>query len=74
MPTDCPGIPARLAAVHERVAEAARAAGRDPHEVRVLLATKTQEPAVVVEAVAAALDLAWHRLSPADEVVDAAAR
>jgi len=58
MPTDRPGIPARLAAVHDRVADAARAAGRDPREVRVLLATKTQDAEAVLTAVRAALDLA----------------
>ncbi|MFD6178749.1 MULTISPECIES: YggS family pyridoxal phosphate-dependent enzyme [unclassified Isoptericola] len=58
MPTDRPGIPARLAAVHDRAAAAARAAGRDPREVRVLLATKTQDAATVLEAVRAAVDLA----------------
>ncbi|HUX70689.1 MAG TPA: YggS family pyridoxal phosphate-dependent enzyme [Cellulomonadaceae bacterium] len=36
------GIADRLAAVRVRVAESARAAGRDPGSVRVLLATKTQ--------------------------------
>ena len=58
MPTECPGIPARLAAVHDRVAAAARAAGRDPREVRVLLATKTQDAETVLAGVRAALDLA----------------
>ncbi|MCA5894805.1 YggS family pyridoxal phosphate-dependent enzyme [Isoptericola sp. NEAU-Y5] len=58
MPTAPPGIPARLAAIRARVADAARAAGRDPREVRVLLATKTQDPGTVVEAVTAALELA----------------
>lgn len=38
---------ARLSAVRERVDRAARAAGRDPGEVRVLLATKTVPAAVV---------------------------
>lgn len=58
MPTECPGIPARLAAVHDRVAAAAAAAGRDPREVRVLLATKTQDAETVLSGVRAALDLA----------------
>ena len=58
MPTDRPGIPARLAAVHDRVAAAARAAGRDPREVRVLLATKTQDAETVLAGVRAPLDLA----------------
>jgi PLP dependent protein len=45
-------LAARLAAVRARVAVAAAAAGRDPHDVRILLATKTM-PA---ETVALALD------------------
>lgn len=48
----------RLSAVRYRVADAARAAGRDPAEVRVLLATKTQDAATVADAVTAALELA----------------
>ena len=43
-------LAARLATVRARVADAARTAGRDPAEVSVLLATKTQ-PAQVVRAV-----------------------
>ncbi|WP_233404778.1 YggS family pyridoxal phosphate-dependent enzyme [Actinotalea solisilvae] len=46
-----------LAALRERVADAARAAGRDPDEVRVLLATKTMPVDVVREAVLAGADL-----------------
>ncbi|GAA1740989.1 YggS family pyridoxal phosphate-dependent enzyme [Isoptericola hypogeus] len=53
-----PGIRARLAAVHDRVAAAAEAAGRDAGEVRVLLATKTQDAATALAGVEAALDLA----------------
>jgi pyridoxal phosphate enzyme (YggS family) len=44
----------RLAAVRSRADAAARAAGRAPHEVRVLLATKTQDAATVLDAVSAA--------------------
>lgn len=58
MPTQGSGIPARLAAVHGRVDAAARAAGRDPGEVRVLLATKTQDAETVLAGVRAAADLA----------------
>lgn len=58
MPTQGSGIPARLAAVHARVDAAARAAGRDPGEVRVLLATKTQDAETVLAGVRAAADLA----------------
>jgi len=49
-------LPARLAAVHARIAAAARIAGRDPGAVR-LLAVSKQQP---VAAVAAAAD-AGHR-------------
>lgn len=44
----------RISAVLARVESAARAAGRNPDEVRVLLATKTQDAATVLEAVEAA--------------------
>lgn len=47
----------RLAVVRERIAAAAVAAGRDPGEVRLLVATKTQTPQAVLEAVAAGVDL-----------------
>ncbi|WP_182111573.1 MULTISPECIES: YggS family pyridoxal phosphate-dependent enzyme [unclassified Actinotalea] len=47
----------RLAVVRDRVADAARAAGRDPADVRVLLATKTMPADVVREAVLAGADL-----------------
>ena len=57
MPTTT-GIAARLAAVRRRVDDASTAAGRTPGEVRVLLATKTQDVATVREAVLAASDLA----------------
>jgi pyridoxal phosphate enzyme (YggS family) len=52
------GIASRLAAVRRRVDDAATAAGRAPADVRVLLATKTQDAATVREAVLAASDLA----------------
>jgi len=54
MPQDLPGLAARIAAVRSRIDDAAAAAGRDPREVRLLLATKTQDAATVLEAVAAA--------------------
>ncbi len=57
MPTST-GIASRLAAARERVDAAATAAGRDPADVRILLATKTQDVATVREAVAAAAELA----------------
>jgi PLP dependent protein len=55
MPTST-GIASRLAAVRERVDDAATAAGRDPADVRILLAIKTQAGATVREAVAAAAE------------------
>lgn len=47
------GLAARLATVRARVATAASAAGRDPADVRVLLATKTQAAELVLAALAA---------------------
>jgi pyridoxal phosphate enzyme (YggS family) len=46
-------IAARLAAVRERVARAARRAARDPATVRLVLASKTQTPAAIRAAYAA---------------------
>lgn len=53
MPTSSADLPERLAAVRRRIADAAAAAGRDPAEVRLLLATKTLPDDVVRAAVAA---------------------
>ncbi|WP_275003147.1 YggS family pyridoxal phosphate-dependent enzyme [Promicromonospora iranensis] len=50
-------VAARLAVVRDRIATAAVAAGRDPHEVRLLVATKTQTPEAVLEALTAGVDL-----------------
>lgn len=47
----------RLAAARARLDEAARSAGRDPADVRLLLATKTMSTAVVRAAVAAGATL-----------------
>ena len=47
----------RLATVRGRIAAAAVAAGRDPGEVRLLVATKTQTPDAVLEALAEGVDL-----------------
>jgi pyridoxal phosphate enzyme (YggS family) len=47
----------RLAVVRGRIAAAADAAGREPGEVRLLVATKTQKPDAVLEALAAGVDL-----------------
>lgn len=50
-------VTARLAVVRDRIAAAADAAGRDPAEVRLLVATKTQTAEAVLEALAAGVDL-----------------
>jgi pyridoxal phosphate enzyme (YggS family) len=47
----------RFAAMRRSVADAAVAAGRDPAEVRILLATKTVEPARIIAAINAGADL-----------------
>jgi pyridoxal phosphate enzyme (YggS family) len=57
---DLPGsgsVAGRLAVVRGRVAAAVAAAGRDPGEVRLLVATKTQRPDAVLEALAEGVDL-----------------
>ena len=46
-------VAARLTAVRRRIAAAADAAGRDPHDVRLLLASKTMSADVVAAALAA---------------------
>lgn len=50
-------LPARLAAVRDRVDAAARSAGRRPADVAVLLATKTRTPATIAAAVRAGFTL-----------------
>ena len=52
-----PSVAERLALVRGRIAAAAVAAGRDPGEVRLLVATKTQTPDAVLEALAEGADL-----------------
>ncbi|MGO1317260.1 MAG: YggS family pyridoxal phosphate-dependent enzyme [Cellulomonadaceae bacterium] len=47
----------RIAAARERIARASDAVGRDPGDVRLLLATKTMPADVVLEAVRAGADL-----------------
>lgn len=73
------GIPtqlaARLADVRGRVRAAAQAAGRDPADVRILLATKTMPPAVIREAFAAGGTLIGENrvqevVAKADELAD----
>jgi pyridoxal phosphate enzyme (YggS family) len=55
MPDAFADFPARLAAVHARVAAACRAAGRDPAEVEILPVTKTHPPAAAEAAARAGL-------------------
>ncbi|GAB3165457.1 YggS family pyridoxal phosphate-dependent enzyme [Myceligenerans halotolerans] len=55
MPTSA--ITDRLAAVRSRIDDAARAAGRDPGEVRLLVATKTRDADAVLAAIDAGVDL-----------------
>lgn len=50
-------VAARVARVRDRVAAAARGAGRDVHDVRLLVATKTQPVEAVRAVVAAGVDL-----------------
>lgn len=59
-------IAERLARVQERVAAAARAAGRDPASVTLVAVSKTQPPEVVAAAIAAgARDLGENRVQEA---------
>jgi pyridoxal phosphate enzyme (YggS family) len=51
----------RVLAARARLDAAATAAGRDPASVRMMLATKTQDAATVLDAVAAATELAAAR-------------
>ncbi|RPF25687.1 YggS family pyridoxal phosphate-dependent enzyme [Georgenia muralis] len=53
-------LPARLAAVRDRIAGACAAAGRDPGEVRLLLAVKTQPVSAILAALGAGADLLGH--------------
>lgn len=50
------GIPAALASIRARIAEACARSGRDPGDVRVLAVTKTHPSAAVREAIAAGVD------------------
>lgn len=56
-PEDAELIRERLAAVQRRVESATRAAGRDPGDVRLLLATKTVPPEKIRVAIEAGADL-----------------
>ena len=46
-------IRSNLQRIHEQIRQAAEAAGRDPHDVRLMLATKTQSVETLREALAA---------------------
>ena len=48
-------LQSRIAAVHERIAAAARRAGRDPAEVTLVAVSKTHSPEEVAAAYAAGL-------------------
>jgi uncharacterized pyridoxal phosphate-containing UPF0001 family protein len=63
-------IAARLAAVHERLAAAARRAGRSPEEITLVGVTKTQPPEAVSEGLAAGLrDFGENRVQEAEEKI-----
>ncbi|MBK9710184.1 MAG: YggS family pyridoxal phosphate-dependent enzyme [Kouleothrix sp.] len=65
-------IAARIDAVQERIAAAARRAGRAPEEVRLVGVTKTQPPEAVAEAIAAGLrDLGENRVQEAEPKIAA---
>ncbi|MFL5804197.1 MAG: YggS family pyridoxal phosphate enzyme [Roseiflexaceae bacterium] len=67
-------IAARLAAVHERLAAAARHAARPPEEITLVGVTKTQPPQAVSEALAAGLrDFGENRVQEAEEKITALA-
>ncbi|WP_324652907.1 YggS family pyridoxal phosphate-dependent enzyme [Georgenia sp. H159] len=59
-----------LAAVRDRVAAAARVVGRDPREVRLLLAVKAQPAHLVRQAIGAGAELLGH--NRAQELVETA--
>lgn len=59
-------IPGAIAQIRERIAAAARRAGRDPAEVTLIAVTKTHPPELAAEAVAAGvLDLGENRVQEA---------
>jgi pyridoxal phosphate enzyme (YggS family) len=67
-------IAARLAAVRERIAIAARHAGRQPEEITLVGVSKTQPPELVREALDAGLrDFGENRVQEAEEKIAALA-
>lgn len=67
-------IATRIAAVRERIAAAARRAGRSPDEITLVGVTKTHPPDVIAAAVAAGLrDLGENRVQEAERKIPALA-
>jgi pyridoxal phosphate enzyme (YggS family) len=68
-------LEARIAAVRERIAAAARRAGRDPNEITLVAVTKTHGPETVVAAYQAGLrHFGENRVEEAGPKVEAVAR
>jgi len=68
---DASGLRARAALVLERIAEAARRAGRDPREVTLVAVSKTHPAALVREAAAAGLNVfGENRVQEAESKID----
>lgn len=62
-----PGLAARVAAVRERIAEAARAAGRQPEDVTLIAVSKTFGPEDIQHAISAGvLDFGENRVQEAE--------
>jgi hypothetical protein len=67
-------IAQRISAIQERIAAAARRAGRNPDEVRLVAVTKTHPPELIAQAVAAGVhDLGENRIQEAEGKVNALA-
>ena len=67
-------IAARIAAIHDRIAAAARRAGRPPAEVRLIGVSKTHPPELVAEALAVGLhDFGENRVQEAESKIAALA-
>ncbi len=69
---DVPNIGANLRAVRERIATAARAAGRDPRDVTLIAVSKTMPAEAVAAAVAAGVEVfGENRVQEAEEKIPA---
>lgn len=67
-------IAQHIAVIQERIAAAARRAGRNPDEVRLVAVTKTHPPELIAQAVAAGVyDLGENRIQEAEGKVSALA-